>query len=48
MIQRFQGIDRHKKSSTISVLNREGEEIRFYSACYNKMLTQIKEEIKSA
>jgi hypothetical protein len=26
MIQRFHGLDRHKKHSTISVLNREGQE----------------------
>jgi hypothetical protein len=35
MIQRFHGMDRHKKCSTISVLNREGEEVRFLSACYD-------------
>lgn len=35
MIQRFQGIDRHKKFSTISALNREGQEIQFLSACYD-------------
>jgi hypothetical protein len=35
MIQRFHGIDRHKRFSTISVLNREGQEIQFLSACYD-------------
>ena len=35
MIERFHGIDRHKKYSTISVLNREGQEIQFLSACYD-------------
>jgi transposase len=35
MLQRFHGMDRHKKFSTISVLNREGEEIQFLSACYD-------------
>jgi len=35
MIQRFHGMDRHKKFSTISVLNREGEEVQFLSACYD-------------
>jgi len=33
MIERFHGIDRHKRSSTISVLNRAGEEVRLISAC---------------
>jgi len=31
MIQRFHGIDRHKEHSTISVLNREGQEVEFLS-----------------
>ena len=35
MLQRFHGMDRRKKFSTISVLNREGEEIQFRSACYD-------------
>jgi hypothetical protein len=29
MITRFHGIDRHNKYSTISILNRKGEEIDF-------------------
>ncbi len=29
MITRFHGIDKHKKYSTISVLNRKGEEVEF-------------------
>jgi transposase len=33
MIQRFHGLDRHKKHSTISVLNREGQEVEFLSKC---------------
>jgi len=35
VIQRFHGIDRHKKFSTISVVNREGQEIQFLSACWD-------------
>ena len=33
MIERFHGIDRHKKHFTASVLNREGKEIKFVSKC---------------
>jgi transposase len=33
MIERVHGIDRHKQFSTISVLNRQGEEVRFEGAC---------------
>ncbi len=33
MITRFHGIDRHKKYSTVSVLDREGREIRFLLSC---------------
>jgi transposase len=33
MIESVHGIDRHKNFSTISVLNREGQEVKFYSAC---------------
>ena len=29
MITRFHGIDKHKEYSTISVLNRKGEEVDF-------------------
>jgi len=29
MIERVYGIDRHKQFSTISVLNRQGEEVQF-------------------
>jgi transposase len=35
VIQRFHGVDRHKKSSTISVVNRGGQEIQFLSACWD-------------
>ncbi len=34
MIKKIHGIDRHKKYSTISVLNREGQEIEFQRNCY--------------
>ena len=34
-MQRFHGIDRHKRSSTISVLNREGVEVAFVASCAN-------------
>jgi len=34
MITRCHGIDRHKKYSTISVLNRQGEEVDFKQRCY--------------
>jgi hypothetical protein len=33
MIERVHGIDRHKQFSTISVLNRQGEEVHFKGAC---------------
>jgi transposase len=33
VIRRFHGIDRHKAYSTISVLDRAGQEIRFVGAC---------------
>jgi transposase len=33
MITKFHGIDRHNKYSTISVLNRKGEEIDFKPKC---------------
>lgn len=33
MIDRVHGIDRHKSISTISVLNRQGEEVQFPGAC---------------
>lgn len=33
MAERFHGIDRHKKHSTISVLNREGQKVDFVSKC---------------
>jgi hypothetical protein len=35
IIQRFHGIYQHKKFSTIAVLNREGQEVQFLSACYD-------------
>ena len=35
MITRFHGMDRHKKYSTISVLNRQGEEVEFKQKCYD-------------
>jgi transposase len=34
MIERVHGIDRHKQFSTISVLNRHGEEVQFERACH--------------
>jgi transposase len=33
MIQRVHGIDRHKRSATISVMDREGREIKFIRSC---------------
>jgi len=33
LIQRFHGIDQHKEHSTISVLNREGSGVEFFSKC---------------
>ena len=33
MVTRFHGIDRHKKYSTISVLDRDGRETRFLRSC---------------
>ena len=33
MIERFHGIDRHKKHFTSSVLGREGKEIEFVTKC---------------
>lgn len=33
MFERFHGIDRHKKYSTVSVLDREGQEVRFLRSC---------------
>ena len=35
MITRVHGIDKHKKYSTISVLNRQGEEVYFNQRCCN-------------
>ena len=35
MIKKIHGIDRHKKYSTISTLNREGQEIEFQRNCYD-------------
>jgi transposase len=35
MITRFHGIDKHKKYSTISVLNRKGEEVEFKQKCFD-------------
>ena len=43
MIERFHGVDRHKQFSTISVVNREGEEIQFLSACWD--LTNVLSEV---
>ena len=31
MLKRFHGLDRHKRSSMISILNREGKEEKLYS-----------------
>ena len=33
MVQRFQGIDRHKNYSMVSVLDRDGHEVRFLRSC---------------
>ena len=33
MVQRFHGIDRHKRSATISVLDRTGAEVEFVQSC---------------
>ena len=33
MIQRMHGIDRHKRSATISVMDRSGTEIKFIQSC---------------
>lgn len=33
MVQGFHGIDRHKRSATISVLDRTGAEIKFIQSC---------------
>ena len=33
MVTRFHGIDRHKKHSTVSVLDRDGRETRFLRSC---------------
>jgi hypothetical protein len=33
MFRRFHGIDRHKKYSTVSVLDRDGRETRFLRSC---------------
>ncbi len=33
MVTRFHGIDRHKKFSTVSVLDRYGKEVRFLRSC---------------
>ena len=33
MIQKVHGIDLHKRSATISVMNREGKEIKFIGSC---------------
>jgi hypothetical protein len=35
MITRFHGIDKHKKYSTISLLNRKGDELEFKHKCYD-------------
>ena len=35
MISKFHGIDKHKKYSTISVLDRDGKEINFLNRCCN-------------
>jgi len=35
MVERFHGIDRHRRASTVSVLNREGVEEKFVSQIYD-------------
>ncbi len=42
MIIRFHGIDKHKKYSTISLLNRKGEEIDFKLKSYPRQNKLIK------
>jgi len=34
-IRRMHGIDRHKRSATISVMDRSGSEIKFIQSCSN-------------
>jgi len=35
MVERFHGIDRHRRASTVSVLNRKGVEEKFVSQIYD-------------
>jgi hypothetical protein len=35
VIERVHGMDRHKRFTTISVLNREGKEVRLEGACWD-------------
>jgi len=35
MVERFHGIDRHRRSATVSVLNREGVEEKFFSLTHD-------------
>jgi transposase len=35
MTERVHGMDRHKRFTTISVLNREGKEVHFEGACWD-------------
>jgi nicotinic acid mononucleotide adenylyltransferase len=44
MIQRFHDLDRHKKHSTISVLNREGQENELKSSLPALVSSSTKEE----
>jgi transposase len=43
MIQRMHGIDRHKRSATVSAMDRSGTEINFIQSCYdlNKYIEQL-------
>ena len=41
MFERFHGVDQHKDYSTVSVLNRDGEEVRALRAC------SIEEHVKN-
>jgi hypothetical protein len=42
MVARFHGVDRHKKYSTVSVLDRDGHETRFLRSCQmDKYLSEL-------
>ena len=41
MITRFHGIDKHKKYSTISVLNRQGEKVDFKLLLSDRLILKM-------